>query len=310
MLNLDEIEKNLIHTVADISEIPNGAYNFRVNGKSIGRNTNENIDIKTKKAKSGIDVFVKAGVKNEVVHIPVIISVSGHKEAVYNDFYIGENSDVTIVAGCGIYNCGADNSIHDGIHVFHIDKNSKVKYIEKHYGTGPGADKILNPTTKLYLDESSYAELELEQLKGVDSTNRTTIASLKKDAKIRIEERLLTHGRQHAKSLIKVSLNGKNSSADIISRSVARDFSNQDFKLHIIGKTACHGHSECDAIIMDKAKVLATPSLDAKCLDAELIHEAAIGKIAGRELDKLMTLGLTRAEAEAQIINGFLNLSV
>lgn len=305
-MNLDEIEKDLLRTVADVSGIPEGAYNFRVNGKSVGRKITTNIDIKSKTKKSGIDVFIKAGVKNEVVHIPVILSVSGHKETVYNDFYIGDNAEVTIVAGCGIYNCGAKSSIHDGVHVFHVGKNSRVRYIEKHYGTGPSAGKILNPTTELYLADSAYVELELEQIAGVDSTNRLTKAELEKDAKIIVTEKLLTHGRQNAKSNIEVILNGKNSTADIVSRSVARDISSQDFKLHIVGKTVCRGHSECDAIIMDEAKVVATPSLDAECLDAELIHEAAIGKIAGAEINKLMTLGLTPAEAESQIINGFL----
>lgn len=305
-MNLDEIEKDLLRQVADISGVPEGAYNFRVNGKSIGRKSTDNIDVESKTKKSGIDVFVKPGTKKDVVHIPVILSKSGHKEIVYNDFYIGDDSEITIVAGCGIYNCGVKNSIHDGIHTFHIGKNCKVKYIEKHYGTGPSAGKILNPTTELYLDESSCVKLELEQIAGVDSTTRLTKAKLKNDAKIEIEEKLLTHGYQIAKSNIEVTLEGKNSTADIISRSVARDVSKQDFKLHIVGKTTCRGHSECDAIIMDDAKVIATPSLDAESLDAELIHEAAIGKIAGTEINKLMTLGLTSTEAEAQIINGFL----
>ena len=306
MMELDEIEKDLLKQVADISGVPEGAYNFRVNGKSIGRKSTTNIDVKPKKEKSGIDVFVKTGTKKDVVHIPVILSKSGHTETVYNDFYIGDNSEVTIVAGCGIYNCGVKNSIHDGVHVFHVGKNCKVKYIEKHYGTGPSKGKILNPTTELYLNESSYVELELEQIAGVDSTNRLTKAELQKDAKIEIVEKLLTHGRQIAKSNIEVVLNGENSTADIVSRSVARDISKQDFKLHITGKTTCRGHSECDAIIMDDAKIVATPSLDAESLNAELIHEAAIGKIASSEIDKLMTLGLTSTEAEAKIINGFL----
>ena len=305
-MDLDEIEKDLLKQVASIDGVPEGAYNFRVNGESIGRKSTENIDVTPKADKSGIDVSIKAGTKNEAVHIPVILSKSGHTETVYNDFYVGDGAEVTIIAGCGIYNCGAKSSIHDGVHVFHVGKNCKVKYIEKHYGTGPSAGKILNPTTKLYLDESSYVELELEQIAGVDSTNRETVAELKKDAKIEIVEKLLTHGRQTAKSNIEVSLDGENSTADIVSRSVARDVSKQDFKLHIIGKTTCRGHSECDAIIMDDAKVVATPSLDAESLNAELIHEAAIGKIAGAEIDKLMTLGLSAADAESQIINGFL----
>lgn len=306
MMDLDEIEKDLLKQVADIDGVPAGAYNFRVNGKSIGKNSTENIDVKSKTDKSGLDIAIKENTKKDVVHIPVIISKSGHKETVYNDFYIGDNSEITIVAGCGIYNCGAKSSIHDGVHVFHVGKNCKVKYIEKHYGTGPSAGKILNPTTELYIDENSYIELELEQIAGVDSTNRLTKAELNKNAKINIIEKLLTHGRQTAKSNIEVNLNGKNSTANIVSRSVARDFSKQNFKLHITGKTICRGHSECNAIITDNAKVLATPSLNAESLNAELIHEAAIGKIANAEINKLMTLGFTEKEAEAKIINGFL----
>ena len=306
MMELDEIEKDLLKQVANINSIPEGAYNYSVNGKSIGKNSTPNIDVESKTDKSGLDITIKSGTKRDVVHIPVIITKSGHQETVYNDFYIGDNSEITIVAGCGIYNCGAKSSIHDGIHVFHVGKNCKVKYIEKHYGTGPSAGKILNPTTELYLDKNSYVELELEQIAGVDSTNRLTKAKLQENAKINIIEKLLTHGRQVAKSNIKVDLNGKNSTADIVSRSVARDISKQDFKLHITGKTVCRGHSECDAIITDNARVTAIPSLNAESLDAELVHEAAIGKIAGTEINKLMTLGLTEKEAEAKIINGFL----
>lgn len=305
-MDLDEIEKDLLKQIANIDGIPEGAYNFRVNGKSISKNSTENIDVESKTNKSGLDITIKKDTKKDVVHIPVIISKSGHKETVYNDFYIGDGSEITIVAGCGIYNCGAKSSIHDGVHVFHIGKNCKIKYIEKHYGTGPSSGKILNPTTELYVDENSYVELELEQIAGVDSTNRLTKAKLSKNAKINITEKLLTHGRQVAKSNIKVDLNGENSTADIISRSVARDISKQNFKLHITGKTTCRGHSECDAIIIDDAKVMATPSLNAESLNAELVHEAAIGKIAGTEINKLMSLGLTEKEAKSQIINGFL----
>jgi len=306
MMDLDEIERSLMHEVANLDETPEGAYNFRVNGKSISRRSSENINIESKTDKSGIDIYIKPNTKNEAVHIPVVISVTGHREAVYNDFHIGANCEVTIVAGCGIYNCGTDDSIHNGIHTFYVGKNSKVRYIEKHYGAGPGAGKILNPVTKIYAEQGSYVEVIMEQLRGVDSTKRDTYAELDKDAKISIQERLLTHGKQTAESTITVNLNGKNSTADIVSRAVAQDISRQIFHSNIIGKTACRGHSECDAIIMDDAIVLATPALDAQCLDAQLIHEAAIGKIASEQLTKLMTLGLTRNQAESQIVNGFL----
>lgn len=306
-MNLTKEEKQILCEVADIFEVPDGAYNFRINGKSVGRKSTANIDIQTKKKKSGLDIYIKANTKGETVHIPVAISVAGLKEAVYNDFYIGENADVTIVAGCGIYNCGEQNSVHNGIHRFYVEKKARVKYIEKHYGFGRGVGgKILNPTTKVYLEKGAEAELELEQIKGVDSTIRKTRAELKDDARIIVKERLMTHGRQIAESVYEIELNGKNSVADLASRSIAQDCSKQLFKATIVGNNVCRGHSACDAILMDEAEVHAVPALNAKTKEAELIHEAAIGKIASSQLTKLMTLGLTSKEAESKIINGFL----
>ena len=306
MMDLDKIERDLMREVSGVTGIPEGAYNFRVNGKSIGRHSSDKIDITPKQEKSGIDIHIKDNTRGEIAHIPVIISASGLKEAVYNDFYIGDNCEVTIIAGCGIYNCGADDSVHDGIHTFYVGKNSKVYYIEKHCGIGPGAGKILNPTTKLFLSDGSSAELLMEQIKGVDSARRTTEAELGKNAHVVIKERLFTHGKQLAESKIVAKLNGDDSTVDIVSRAVAQDYSVQNFSSHIIGAAKCRGHSECDAIIMDKARVNAEPALDAQNVDAELIHEAAIGKIANDQLTKLMTLGLSRRQAESQIINGFL----
>lgn len=304
---LDNVSKHILEEVADIHETPIGAYNFRVDGKSEGRNTTANIDITNKEDKPGIDIRIKPGTKNESVHIPVVLAESGLKETVYNDFFIGEDADVVIVAGCGIHNCGNQDSQHDGIHRFFIGKNAKIKYVEKHYGEGDGNGKnILNPVTEMYMEEGSVAELEMVQIKGVDSTKRTTIAKLDKDAKLIVRERLMTHGNQFALSEYTVEMNGEGSSVDLVSRSVARDSSTQDYKSKVIGNAACTGHTECDAIIMDGAHVYATPELDANNIDAQLIHEAAIGKIAGEQLTKLMTLGLTEAEAEEQIINGFL----
>ena len=304
---LDNVSKHILEEIADIHETPIGAYNFRVNSESAGRNTTANIDIISKTDKPGIDIKIKPGTKNESVHIPVVLSESGLKETVYNDFYIGEDSDVVIVAGCGIHNCGNQDSEHDGVHRFFIGKNAKIKYIEKHYGEGDGNGKrILNPVTEIYMEEGSAATLEMVQIKGVDSTKRTTIAKLDKDAKLVVRERLMTHGEQYALSEYTVEMNGEGSSADVVSRSVARDSSVQDYRSKVIGNAECSGHTECDAIIMDGAHVYATPELDANCLDAALIHEAAIGKIAGDQLIKLMTLGLTEAEAEEKIISGFL----
>jgi len=304
---LDQIQKQLLEEVADLHEMPEGAYNIRSNSQMEARSTTANIDIVTKEDKSGIDIKIKDGTKNESVHIPVVLSQSGLKEVVYNDFYIGDNCDVVIVAGCGIHNPGEEDSQHDGVHRFFVGKNSKVKYVEKHYGDGEGNGKrILNPVTEVYQQESSYVEMEMVQIKGVDSTVRITKAEIGDGATMIVRERLMTHGSQTATSGYEVMLKGKNSSTDVISRSVARDTSEQVFDAKIVGENACKGHAECDAIIMDKARVIAIPKLDAKHVDAELIHEAAIGKIAGDQLIKLMTLGLTEEEAEQQIVNGFL----
>lgn len=304
---IDEIQRRLLAEVADLHEVPEGAYNIRANGEMAARNTTANIDIVSKENGSGIDIRIKPGTKHESVHIPVVLSKSGLKEMVYNDFYVGEDSDVVIVAGCGIDNCGNQDSEHDGIHRFYIGKNAKVKYVEKHYGAGDGKGKrILNPGTEVYLEEGSTMEMEMVQIKGVDSTDRKTIAELAAGAKLVVRERLLTHGDQVALSSYEVKLNGEGASADVVSRSVAQDHSYQKFDSRIIGNAPCSGHTECDAIIMGKARILAIPQLEANDLDAALIHEAAIGKIAGEQIIKLMTLGLTESEAEEQIINGFL----
>lgn len=304
---MDEIQRTLLEEIADLHGIPTGAYNIRANGQMAGRNTTANIDILTKEDKSGIDIRIKPGTKNESVHIPVVLSQSGLNEMVYNDFYIGEDADVTIVAGCGIHNSGDAASEHDGIHRFFLGKNARIRYVEKHYGEGDGKGaRILNPTTEVTMEEGSYMEMEMVQIKGVDSTIRNTVANLASGASIVIKERLLTHGSQNAESTIEVNLNGEDASANVLSRSVAKEESYQKFVSIINGNSRCAGHTECDAIIMDHAKIRAVPELTANDPDAALIHEAAIGKIAGEQIIKLMTLGLTEAEAEAQIINGFL----
>ena len=304
---MDIIQKNLLEKVADLHKTPEGAYNIRANGALGGRSTTANIDIVSKTDKDGIDIIIKPNTVNESVHIPVIISQTGINEYVYNDFFIGENSDVTIVAGCGIHNCGSDKSEHDGIHTFHVGKGAKVKYVERHYGEGDGNGKnVMNPTTVIEIDEDGYMELETTQIKGIDSTNRVTNARLGKGAKLVIREKLMTHGEQLATTDFTVDLDGEGSATNVISRSVAKDKSKQVFKSNINGNNKCSGHTECDAIIMDDAKVVAIPEITANHIDAELIHEAAIGKIAGEQLIKLMTLGLTEKEAEEQIVSGFL----
>ena len=303
----NQIDRELLEKIADMLGKPVGSFNIRKDSGCHSRQSTEHIEITSKEDKPGIDIHIKAGTVGETCHIPVIITKSGVEEMVYNDFFIGENCDVEIIAGCGIHNCGDQDSRHDGVHTFYVGKNSKVKYVEKHYGSGNGEGKrILNPGTEVYMDENSTMEMEMVQIKGVDDTVRTTTAELKAGAKLLVRERLMTHGEQVATSVYEVALNGEGSSTDVISRSVAKDTSEQVFEAAIVGNSVCSGHAECDAIIMDKAHVVAVPKLDARNVDAALIHEAAIGKIAGDQLIKLMSLGLTEAEAEEQIIGGFL----
>ena len=304
---MDAIQQELLAQVAGLHEVPEGAYNIRANGELAGRNTTANIDIITKEDRSGIDIRIRPGTKAESVHIPVVLSQSGLKESVYNDFFVGEDCDVTIIAGCGIHNGGSAASEHSGIHRFFVEKNAKVRYVEKHYGSGDGnGERIMNPTTEIHLAEGASLEMETVQIKGIDSTNRVTTAQVAEGASLVIKEKIMTHGKQRAETDFTVDMAGAGSSVDLISRSVAREHSSQLFKSRIIGNASCHGHSECDAIIMDEASVGAIPELTANHIDANLIHEAAIGKIAGEQLIKLMTLGLTEKEAEEQIVKGFL----
>ena len=303
---LDAIEKNLLKEVAELDSLPVGAYNIRANGQLDGRHTTANIDIVTKTDKPGIDIYIKPGTKNESVHIPVIISKAGLKDLVYNDFHIGEGADVTLIAGCGIHNCGGDSQ-HDGIHTFYLAKNARLRYVEKHYGEGDETSKrVMNPTTIVHLEEGAQMEMETTQIAGIDDTIRKTSGDLAAGASLVVREKIMTTGEQNAVTDFVVDMNGEGSSANIISRSVAKDHSRQEFISRINGNCACAGHSECDAIIMDDACVLASPQLTANSVDASLIHEAAIGKIAGEQLIKLMTLGLTEQQAEEQIVNGFL----
>lgn len=304
---MDEIQRTLLKEVADLDALPVGAYNIRSNGAAAGRNSTANIEIVPKEDKPGIEIYIKPGTKKESVHIPVIITQSGLTDLVYNDFYIGEDCDVTIIAGCGIHNCGGELSQHDGIHTFYIGKNSKLRYVEKHYGSGDEVSKrVMNPTTIVHLDEGANMEMETTQIAGIDDTDRRTEGDLKAGAMLVVKEKILTTGVQKAKTYFNVDLNGEGCSANIISRSVAKENSRQHFDSRINGNAPCAGHSECDSIIMDHGCVTASPQLTANDIDASLIHEAAIGKIAGEQLMKLMTLGLTEKEAEEQIVNGFL----
>lgn len=299
---MDNIQRQLLEQISDLHEIPSGAYNIRANGKLDSRNTTEHIDIVTKTDVPGIDIIIKPGTKNESVHIPVVLTQSGLEDMVYNDFYVGEDADVTIVAGCGIHNGGDKKSEHDGIHRFFLEKNARVKYIEKHYGTGDGSgERVLNPTTEVTLGEGSTMEMDTLQIKGVDSTVRTTRAKLAAGSTLVIHEKIMTHGKQTAKTDFTVDMDGEDSHASVVSRSVARDSSHQVFLSKINGNNRCTGHTECDAIIMDHGSVSAIPELTANHIDASLIHEAAIGKIAGEQLIKLMTLGLTEQDRKSVV---------
>lgn len=304
---MNKIEKDLLLAVADLHQIPSGAFNLRENGKGVERKNSANIEIIPKTDKSGIDIVIKPNTINESVHIPVIITESGIKDLVYNDFYIGENSDVLIVAGCGIHNSGDKASEHNGIHAFHVGKNAKVRYVEKHIGVGEKADKILNPVTQVYMEENSSMIMETTQLGGVSSSIRKTEGNLKDNAKLIIKEKISTDKNQLAETQFDVSLDGKNSSCEVISRSVTRGESKQKFFSKLTGKNECFGHVECDGILLDKSQIVSTPEIVAECVDATLVHEAAIGKIAGDQLIKLMSLGLTEKEAEDMIIQGFLS---
>ena len=304
---LDAIQKALLAEIAGLHGVPEGAYNIRSDGELAGRATTANIGIVTKSDKPGIDIYIKPGTKNESVHIPVIIEQSGLKDLVYNDFHIGEGADVTIIAGCGINNCGNQDSQHDGIHSFYLDRNAKLKYVEKHYADGDGTGgRIMNPTTPIELGEGAYMEMDTTQIKGIDSTKRITTAKVGAGATLIVREKLMTHGVQVSDSEFTIDLDGDDSSANVISRGVARDKSRQVLVLRINGNARCYGHSECDNIVMDESYVQAIPEITANSVEASLVHEAAIGKIAGEQITKLMTLGLTEAEAEEQIVAGFL----
>lgn len=304
---MNDIQKDLLKIIADIDGVTGGALNIRANGKLAERHVTESVDIRNKTDKDGIDIIIRPGTKGETIHIPVIISESGVNDLVYNDFIIGDDCDVTIMAGCGIHNCGSEESRHDGIHSFFVGKNARVKYIERHYGDGDGTGgKNMNPTTVVNIAEGGYMEMETSQIKGIDNTSRITRATLGADATLIIREKLMTHGTQRADTDFSVDMNGENSSANVVSRSVATDNSVQVYRSNINGNSKCHGHTECDAIIMGDARVSAIPEINANHIDASLIHEAAIGKIAGEQLIKLMTLGLTEKQAEEEIVNGFL----
>lgn len=307
MDKINQTDSELLEQIADMHGIPQGSFNIRKNGQSIARNSDSDIEIISKTDKSGIDIIVKPGVKNKSVHIPVIITVGNLSDLVYNDFYIGKGADVLIVAGCGIHNETNQKSQHDGIHTFHLEEDCKVKYVEKHLGVGIGSgEKVLNPTTEVYMKSGSEFEMETIQIGGVSYSNRKTKAVLGDNTKLIIKEKIKTDKEQKAITAFDVVLKGKNSSVEVISRSVAKDSSRQKFVSNLHGRNECFGHVECDGIILDKAQIISEPKITAENINATLIHEAAIGKIAGDQLIKLQTLGLSEEEAQNEIIKGFL----
>ena len=308
MDKMDRTDEQLLETIADLHGIPEGSFNIRKNGKLLARNSGTDVEIVSKTDKDGIDIIVKPGVKNKSVHIPVLLTVGDFQDTVYNDFFIGEDSDVTIVAGCGIHNDTCGNAEHDGVHTFYVGKNAKVRYVERHYADGSGTGKkVFDPVTKIYLKENAQFILESTQLGGVTYTERKTYATVGKNAQLLVKEKILTDGEEKAITDFKVKLSGKNSRADIVSRSVAKGTSLQQFKSDMVGKNECFGHVECDGIVLDGARIISTPKIDAVSPEASLVHEAAVGKIAGEQLLKLMSLGLSEQEAEDAVIKGFLN---
>ena len=306
---MDKLDTELLFKIAELHGIPEGSYNIRKDGKSLARSSDSDVEILPRKdGKDGIDIFVKAGIKNKSVHIPVILTKGGLLDTVYNDFYIGKGAEVTIVAGCGIHNDTCGESRHDGVHTFHLEEGSSVRYIERHYAEGNAEGrKTFNPVTRAFVKKGATLYMEATQLGGVTDTDRSTIATLYKNARLIIKEKILTSGKERAVTRFRVTLAGEGSRVDVVSRSVARDDSYQSFISDVIGKNRCFGHVECDGILLDRARILSTPKIDAISPEASLVHEAAVGKIAGDQLIKLMTLGLSEKEAEDTIIKGFLN---
>ena len=306
---ITDIDAKLLEKIADLTGMPVGAFNIRKDSGCEARQSTEHIEITPKTDKPGIDIRIKDGTKDEVCHIPVIISKSGLSEMVYNDFFVGDNCDVEIIAGCGIHNSGCDESRHDGVHTFYIGKNSRVHYAEKHYGEvtdGETGKNVMNPQTIVYLGEGSTMQMDTVQIRGIDSTKRFTKFVCEAGSEVVVTERLLTHGKQIAESDMEIRLNGKDARGRVISRSVAQDASEQVFYPRMVGNAECFGHVQCDSILMGEARIKSIPAIEALCPDAQLIHEAAIGKIAGDQLLKLETLGLTHEEAEETILKGFL----
>lgn len=306
-MELDAITSKVLGAIDSDGFKQEGAYNLRYNGRALCHGDSEHIKIKKKEDRQGIDIFISSQAQREQVHIPVVLSGSGMMDEVYNDFYIEDGADVIIVAGCGIHNSGCNENRHDGIHSFHVGKYAKVVYEEKHYGEGEGTgEKILNPVTRIFLKEGAVFTLDTVQIRGVDSTKRETQIDMGPDSRLYVMEKLMTHDKQTAVSNMEVRMNGSGSSAQIISRSVAKGASRQTFHPNAVGNALCKAHIQCDSIIMDEGQVCSIPEIDARHIDAQIIHEAAIGRINTEQLLKLRSFGMTEEEAEAVIIDNFL----
>ncbi len=304
---MDKIDKSLLENITDLHSLTQSAYNIRKNGEVVARNCTDNIQIVPKQDKPGIDIHIASNLKNQSLHIPVIITEGNLHDLVYNDFYIGDNTEILIVAGCGLHNDTKESSSHQGIHQFFVGKNCLIRYVEKHLAQGNAdTQKNLNPTTIIYLGQNSRFIMETTQLAGVNSSERVTEIELDDNATMEVKESILLQNTETSSSTFSVNLNGINSRLNLISRSVSKDNSNLDFISEVYGNNQCFGHIECDAIIVGNGTVSSTPALANLHPDANLSHEAVIGKIAGEQIIKLQTLGMTKEQAEEAIIKGFL----
>lgn len=304
---MNKVTDELLRIVSDFKGAFQGAFNIRENGQCAGRQSTKNIKIESRQDAPGLVIHIASATAGETVYIPACVTQSGIDDLVYNDFYVGEGADVVIVAGCGVHSDGEEEARHNGIHRFFLEKGAHVLYKEKHIGTGAGNGvRRIDPVTDAMLAEDASLEMDTIQISGVDSTIRKTRAVLEARARLVVRERIMTDGSEKAKTDFEVTLKGADSGVDLISRSVAKGNSYQEFISWIRGQNRCTGHSECDAILAGNGRVNASPALEASHIDAQLIHEAAIGKIAGEQILKLRTLGLTEEEAEAKIVEGFL----
>ena len=303
---MDAIEKKLLEEVADLHGIPEGAYNIRADGKLAGRNTTAHINIVTKEDKPGIDIYIAPGTKNESVHIPVIISQTGLKDMVYNDFYIGEDCDVTIVAGCGIHNCGTQESRHDGIHTFYLAKNAKLRYstIEN------WSKNMYNLNTKRALVEEGGV---IEWVSGSFGSHVGCLypmSVLKGDnSKMEFTGVTFAGAGQNLDTGAKVVHIGKNTSSYMNTRSISKSGGISTFRSSVVvQKGAKHAKSSvsCQSLMLDsESRSDTVPAMDIRTKDTAVGHEAKIGSISNEAVFYLMSRGMSEEDARALIVSGF-----